>query len=419
MAWLIPSEKKIKELKKKGKAPSKNIRIGDFQYDANGDIAKYDNGRQKTTSINTGTKVLKEAKKQLATYEASKIEQNKSGIIEKPFVYAYAEILNNNTEISPSTVVRYNNLLNNFIDNPDAPVTGYCDRDILCSEITPELIAEFRQWCAEPVAVTNRSGEIVTTKRFADKTTSMIITRIKSVLAYAKESDYISKNFDLTKIKNIPKSKAKTKDVRGFTEEELKLIFNDKELHPNVWFLFYGLLSLGCRIGQKKPNETVDDEHEARAIRWRDVDIDWNCVDEYFDEDSGKVGTVRIYGRKTNKYRYVPISRSFLKYLYQEYKKRGKNNRDGYLFIMEKGGAVDYNSVYNNLIRVCKRHDIKGVSTHSFRHTFIQRCLIAGINFRTVMNWSGHSDIKTFMIYLESIDAQNDSINKVQNGFFH
>lgn len=70
-------------------------------------------------------------------------------------------------------------------------------------------------------------------------------------------------------------------------------------------------------------------------------------------------------------------------------------------------------------MRVCKDLGIETteVTLHSFRHTFIQRLLQAGVNFKTIMSWSGHSDIKTFMVYLNQYQPVPEDINKADYGF--
>jgi integrase len=152
---------------------------------------------------------------------------------------------------------------------------------------------------------------------------------------------------------------------------------------------FRGLLLLGVRRG------------ELEKITWDKV----NMRDK----------TVRVYGEKTNKWRTIPISNALFPFLEQEYKMAGSR---AHVFCRENGEPANKH-LYRTLMRMCKEVGIEtsDVTLHSFRHTFIQRLLQAGVNFKTIMTWSGHSDIKTFMVYLNQYQPVPEDINKADFGF--
>ena len=48
----------------------------------------------------------------------------------------------------------------------------------------------------------------------------------------------------------------------------------------------------------------------------------------------------------------------------------------------------------------------KRVSPHTLRHTFASHLLIAGYDVQTIQKLLGHSDIKTTMIYLQTVPSR-------------
>jgi integrase len=85
---------------------------------------------------------------------------------------------------------------------------------------------------------------------------------------------------------------------------------------------------------------------------------------------------------------------------------------------MENGGKAG-KGLYYLLMKVCHAEGFNNLTTHSFRHTFIQNHLRAGVNFKQIMRWSGHADIKTFMVYLNAYEPDDESIDKMDYGFLN
>jgi ATP-dependent helicase/nuclease subunit A len=222
----------------------------------------------------------------------------------------------------------------------------------------------------------------------ADKTLDMTLQFIKAVLSFSFVKGYSQQDI-APQIVPMSKAKLLQKAVRGFTNDELKLIFSADGLDPNILVCFLGLLHLGVRRG------------ELAQITWNNVDM--------------KGRSIRVYGEKTNKWRTIPISSALLPHLEKAYTEHGKRN---HVFCRESGDVADKH-LYRTLMRICKEVgiDTSDITVHSFRHTFIQRHLQAGVNFKTIMSWSGHSDIKTFMVYLNQYQPVPEDINKADYAF--
>lgn len=363
MAWLAPSAKEVRRLKKTSKM-KRSINICWIGSDG------------KTHKRSTGTKDYLEAKAKLEEFKAQLKEQQTDGLYRTLFSEAANELIQKrtrDTNLKERTQTRYRTLSEGFI-----AFAG----DILVSDITVDLVDGFKDWSRQQIIITNRAGEVRTKKRMSDKTLEMGLQFIKSVLDYSQEKGYTTNNIS-SKIATIPKSKIQQKAIRAFTDDELMRIMTAPELHPNIRMCFMGLLYLGVRSG------------ELAKITWDKVDL--------------KGRSIRVFGEKTNKWRTIPISSSLLFHLEKAYAERGDRNN---VFQRESGGKVDQH-IYNSLMRICKTVGIDTVdlTVHSFRHTFIQRHLQAGVNFKTIMQWSGHQDVKTFMIYLEQYQPKPEDIN--------
>ncbi len=48
----------------------------------------------------------------------------------------------------------------------------------------------------------------------------------------------------------------------------------------------------------------------------------------------------------------------------------------------------------------------KKVGAHTMRHSFASHLVLAGVDLRTVQDLMGHADIKTTMIYLQTVPTR-------------
>ncbi len=83
------------------------------------------------------------------------------------------------------------------------------------------------------------------------------------------------------------------------------------------------------------------------------------------------------------------------------------NEYNPYLFPSREGKPLTRIMADKILRAACKRIDVEGVSTHSFRRTALTQMHNAGIPLRHIQEISGHNDLGTLQRYLEvSLQAE-------------
>jgi integrase len=141
---------------------------------------------------------------------------------------------------------------------------------------------------------------------------------------------------------------------------------------------------------------------ELLGLRWRHVD--WAAA------------RVRVEKTKSRKLRSVPLSERAARELELHFQRSAYQGDDDLVFAHpETGNRLDRSRVLKRfkarlkqgkIGRFEERKDKEGgvrqapvLTFHDLRHTFGTTCAAAGIPLRTIMEWMGHKDIKTTMIY--------------------
>ncbi len=112
-----------------------------------------------------------------------------------------------------------------------------------------------------------------------------------------------------------------------------------------------------------------------------------------------------IMGDTTKTYaglRQVPIPK-FIRNSLIEQMNITTNNTDKQLFLSPNGNYVDNRNVNYILKKRLAELDIKGISTHSLRHTYGTRCVEAGMRAVALQRLMGHKDISVTMNTYTSI----------------
>jgi len=176
----------------------------------------------------------------------------------------------------------------------------------------------------------------------------------------------------------IPKRTAKVKghgQAPALRDDELAALFDDGFATTRDRALFAICLFTGCRISE--------------ACQLRIDDIDW---------DEGLI-TFRAATTKTDRTRQVAINGLLVPYL-EEYSYPDQ----GYLFPGRYRGEPLSRKRADALLRLaCKRVGLVGVSTHSFRRSFITRLRDLGYSPAQIGQATGHKRVATLMHYFDQV----------------
>jgi len=112
------------------------------------------------------------------------------------------------------------------------------------------------------------------------------------------------------------------------------------------------------------------------------------------DTRKGKTGTQQV--------EILPALRSFL----DDWQQSGEMPESGYLFKARRGGKSPYMSRANAdliLDKACERIGVEGVSTHSFRRTYITKLREKGYSPAQIQKRTGHKRRENLMHYFDQV----------------
>ncbi len=219
---------------------------------------------------------------------------------------------------------------------------------------------------------------------------------LKKVYQVAYNRNYISRNFfegeDAIK---LPKSLKEDKGIKALSMEEEKqfisFITSNNCLYRHIFLL---ALYTGMRIGEIVVLTKEDIDLKNRIIHIsKSISTDLN---KNFIIGTTKTGNGR---RKIvmNDNAYAVLNDA-LECMYP--------NERNLVFCRENGDLINRSMVNAELRRICVKMGMKKFSMHAFRHTFATRCVEAGLNFKAIQGFLGHSNITTTLdIYA---DLQDD-----------
>ncbi len=243
-------------------------------------------------------------------------------------------------------------------------------------------------------------GKIKNNQKLADSSMKNLREGIAQALRFAYKHKIIKNNI----VENIIRFSNKPKvEKQIFTIEEIKLIANKEKniFGQDVYFIINRLLfSTGCRIG------------EILALRVSDIiktetGIALNISENWCYHSN------RIKSTKTERRDIIPLS-SEMTFLLLDYTK--DMQKDEFIFKAENHSKrpLSYMAVYNNFKKSLAKVGIlrKGLTLHSYRHTFATRLLEAGYTECQLMFLTRHESIEQIKLYSNHDNAERNKIKQ-------
>jgi integrase len=216
------------------------------------------------------------------------------------------------------------------------------------------------------------------------RTCNLYVGALKQVLRHCHERGQLSR---LPELKRLKQPKTPRRDDQYLSDEQIaQLLANCRpEVNKNAeqmkLFLRFLLLT-GAR------------EQEATRVRWSDVHLDRRIV------------TIGADGlSKNHEARDVDMTDDLVELLTEM--KAGREENSPWLFPSPQRVNRDlrvrnFRACLNDIRGTARKnrrrepveleHRFPHVGFHSFRHTFISKCVEAGIDFMTIAAWVGHKD---------------------------
>ncbi|MCC8066794.1 MAG: site-specific integrase [Clostridiales bacterium] len=293
---------------------------------------------------------------------------------------------NKKASVKESTFAYYTVMVNNHV----IPGLGTASMN----ELTSERIADF-------LTERKNSGRIKDGKPLANKTVSDLKMIVKQILSFAQARRMVKM---APSCPSVPARQPPISVLSKVEQEKLETIVRkeDTPFSIGVILSLYG----GPRIG------------EACGLRWEDFDFENETMKicrtvsriQDIEGTSGAKTKLVITTPKTEcSIRTVPLPSKVFVWL--------KERRlDDPLYVLTgKETFMEPRACRMRFKRLLKRADIPDHTYHCLRHTYATRCVENGIDFKSLSEMLGHSDVKiTMQRYVHpSMDFKKEQINKL------
>lgn len=195
---------------------------------------------------------------------------------------------------------------------------------------------------------------IVACKNLKPNSINKYVATLSQILSAGIEWGYLKEN----PVKSSRPIKVREEPIPYLSDEQIAAILSKCNNFYRVLVIF--LLETGARVS------------EAMRLTWNNIDFERDLI------------TLR---GKTQEVRSVPML------------ERLKKEFEGLSRIDQRVFPRALVTIKNQVPGICKRAGCPGISCHTFRHTSISRMVSAGVDLRTVMQWSGHRRLETLQKY--------------------
>lgn len=182
------------------------------------------------------------------------------------------------------------------------------------------------------------------------------------------------------------------KEVNTFQPEEITAILNALEKEPIKWrCLIHLLIVTGCRRG------------EICGLTWSQVDLDHGVIHICQSLLASDCGTYTDTPKTPESQRYIKIPPETV-HLLQQYALAQERHKvcvgdrweeTGYVFTGEYGRPIHPDSVNGWLNQFSKRHGLRHINPHAFRHSMASILINSGTDILSVSHRLGHTKAST------------------------
>lgn len=148
---------------------------------------------------------------------------------------------------------------------------------------------------------------------------------------------------------------------------------------------------------------------ELVALDWSDIDFKNSCLIVRHSITRGKIGSP-----KSNKIRYIDLSKNLSEILILRAKK------NGLVFSRDEYKSLNSNLCSRWLHNACEKAGLRKIGWHDLRHTFASHLAQKGVPIIVIKELLGHADIKTTMRYSHlSPSTTRSAIESIDDNIGH
>jgi integrase len=127
---------------------------------------------------------------------------------------------------------------------------------------------------------------------------------------------------------------------------------------------------------------------ELIALSWEDIDFNSNTLTIQKSFSANILGST-----KSNKIRYVPMTKELSDHLYP------LEPKTGFILLNERNEFIKSNTARVALHAICEKAGLRNIGWHALRHSFASRLAEKGVTMLAIKELLGHSEIHTTMRY--------------------
>lgn len=296
-------------------------------------------------------------------------------------------------QLAPSSYVKYRQLFASHI----RPFF----REIRVSDLSEEIVEEYRTMLeSRQVSRTGRELSVSTVK--------CVLMLVNRGLAEARRS------CDMDKVLKITTQRQRSRsEIQVFSEDEqrkLEIYLNSRLDISRA--CIYLCLYTGLRIG------------ELCSLTWEDVNLEEGCIrvektlQRLPKRQPGGKRTCLVMGKpkSSSSDRIIPFP-DFMREKLKYFCRTGEGDR--YILSGSAEAPMDPRTLQYRYKKYLEEAKVPYRKFHTLRHTFASRCLMAGIDAKTLSELLGHADIQTTLnIYCHTtLQYKRDQVNRLQPFF--